>query len=1121
LREAPATFDLAGFTLDSVSEEIYWTDADGRFVYVNQAACRALGYDRETMLAMAVGDISPDFSREAWTAHWAQLKAAGTLRFEAVQATRSGTLRTVEITSTYINREGREYTCAFSRDISARKTAEAEARERERWFDESQKAGRVGSFRFDLATNAWKSSPTMDEIFGIGPDYPKTLESWIAIVAPSQRDEMAAYYAGIAARGEDFDKSYRIIRVRDGEERWVHGRARFLRDEAGRIVSMSGTISDITESKQAEDALRSSEAKFAGAFANAPLMMAISSVEEGRYIDVNRRFCETVGLPREEIIGRRSTELGLLTPEARTRILEAFSQSGHIDGIELPVFTPDGRVLDCIFGADSVDIGGHSCFLSTALDITDRRRAEEALRRSEEKFAKVFDQAPLLMTLSELSDGRYVDVNRRFTEVSGYSRGEAVGRTSIELGWITPQDRARIVEGIRRDGRVSDIGLELVARDGRRVDCLFYGEIVTVEDRSLLLSIGLDVTDRHRAEEALRRSEERFNLFMENLPAAAFIKDPEGVTLMANRYLRELAGGIDMVNRTTAELFPPEIAAKMISDDRRALAAGLTVVEEAVPDASGNTRHFQTIKFPVPLEGGREVLGGIAVEITDRKRAEEALRAQERILRSLVDANPESLFLLSPDATVVLANRSFAERLGKPIDEVVGRNVRELVADPVIGSRLEQMKDAVTGGKPLVFEDIRGGSTLENRIYPIFGPGGTVEYVAVLAIDITEKIRMQEQLIRSQKLESLGVLAGGIAHDFNNILTSILGNLSFARRMIGADHRAAERLSECQKATVRAGDLTQQLLTFARGGAPVKETVDAVALLREMVPFALHGSNIRGEIETAPGLWPLDADKGQIGQVVNNLLINAKQAMLGGGVVTVRGRNETVGPGAAGSLAAGRYVAITIRDGGCGIPRENIGRIFDPYFTTKEGGTGLGLASVHSIVRRHGGSIEVSSTPGEGTEFLIRLPAAQVTDAPSPVDAGPAIATGSGRILVMDDEPMISSLARMMLDDLGYSAETCADGAEAVERYRDAMAAGEPFRAAILDLTVPGGLGGREAAERILAIDPGATLIVSSGYSSDPVLSAHAEYGFRGVIAKPYAIETLAAELARLTNPLK
>jgi PAS domain S-box-containing protein len=386
-------------------------------------------------------------------------------------------------------------------------------------------------------------------------------------------------------------------------------------------------------------------------------------------------------------------------------------------------------------------------------------------------------------------------------------------------------------------------------------------------------------------------------------------------------------------------------------------------------------------------------------------------------------------------------------------------------------------------------------------------------------VDISERKRAETEREKVERLESLGLLAGGIAHDFNNILTAVIGNVSLARMRIRVDHGADERLADSEKALDRAVELVRQLHTFSRGGAPVKGVVDIEQLLREVVSFALHGSNCKGKYVISEGLRHLDADAGQIHQAINNLIINAVQAMPDGGIITIAAANETVENGADQQLSPGHYVKITISDQGTGIPAEYLGRIFDPYFTTKPNGTGIGLASVFSIVRRHGGNIYVSSITGEGTNFSIMLPAAdEIASSAETTSAIMAQHPADKSVLVMDDEEMIRSLTDEILKELGYTPVTCMDGTEAVELYRANLAKGSPFAAVILDMTIPGGMGGKEAAARILEIDPDAVLIISSGYSVDTTYSGEADPVFSGAVSKPYSVRQIAGELARLTT---
>jgi signal transduction histidine kinase len=371
-----------------------------------------------------------------------------------------------------------------------------------------------------------------------------------------------------------------------------------------------------------------------------------------------------------------------------------------------------------------------------------------------------------------------------------------------------------------------------------------------------------------------------------------------------------------------------------------------------------------------------------------------------------------------------------------------------------------------------------------------------------------EQRRLEQELLRAQKIESVGVLAGGIAHDFNNLLTGILGNISLAKLFAEKDERIITRLTEAEKACQRATTLTQQLLTFSKGGAPVRQTVSIAELLRESTVFALRGSNVRADLMIAEDLWPIDADAGQINQVIHNVVLNAAQAMPDGGAIQVRAENMVLHAGAPLPLPAGRYLKIAMIDRGCGIPADILPKIFDPYFTTKAHGSGLGLASAYAIITKHDGYITAASEVSVGTTFSIYLPAAQ--HPVPPVQEGPVTPSrGVGRILVMDDEEIVRELLSELLTILGYTVVCTRDGAEAIAAYQRAQATGHRFTAVILDITVPGGLGGKETIAQLRTIDPQVNALVSSGYTQDPILANFAQYGFRGMVPKPYTVEQL------------
>jgi PAS domain S-box-containing protein len=506
-------------------------------------------------------------------------------------------------------------------------------------------------------------------------------------------------------------------------------------------------------------------------------------------------------------------------------------------------------------------------------------------------------------------------------------------------------------------------------------------------------------------------------------------------------------------------------------------------------------------------------------DIEERKRVEAKLRKEESIRGMVFEAIPDMIAVIDPSYRIVHSN--WGAGYDYVPEEVRTNNPYCYDAFyPGRGKLCEpcHAQEVFRTGRPLFKEKFNPSiGYMEIRAYPIFDETGKVSLVVEHIRDITEHKKLEEEILKSQKLESLGVLAGGIAHDFNNLLTSVLGNISLSRLLAVENERLTRRLDDAEKATLRAGDLTRQLLTFSRGGAPVKKVVSIKQIVLDSVSFALRGSNVRCDFHLPDNLLSVEADPSQISQVVNNLIINADQSMPDGGVISVGAENARIGEEELPTLPAGSYVKLSVRDGGCGIAEENMDKIFDPYFTTKPKGTGLGLATVYSIIRKHEGLITVDSIVGKGSTFHIYLPALESEAAPTDSPTRHAM-KGTGRILVMDDEEVIREVACEILRHLGYEVESCSCGKEAVRIYESAMAVA-PFSAVLMDLTIPGGMGGKETMSQLLRIDPEVKGIVSSGYSNDPILANHSEYGFRGVVMKPYDIVELGNALHQVLQP--
>jgi PAS domain S-box-containing protein len=655
------------------------------------------------------------------------------------------------------------------------------------------------------------------------------------------------------------------------------------------------------------------------------------------------------------------------------------------------------------------------------------------------------------------------------------------------------------------------------------------------QQTEVLIRINTHINLRKKAlklketQEELLHQKNKLEALINSIPDPIYIKDVENTYIGCNRAFEEVAGRPEqeIVGKKDHAVFSAEVAASFGTKDQKMLSSGTAQrIEELIIAPDGEHLFFDIRKTPYIGSDGK-LLGliGICRNINELKQAQQQAEEERERLSVTLQSIGDGVITTDVHGKTVFINRAAeqltgwenADAVGKFSDEIFrifDEKTERKAPNPVerilrAGKRLALSRDAVLqrkDGTKISVAD--SGAPIRDRKNRVIG-------VVIIFRDITQEKKMEQERVKIRKLESVGVLAGGIAHDFNNLLSAILGNIELASSGITGDSKISALLADAQKATERATKLTYQLLTFSKGGEPIKEKTSLPDLVSESANFVLHGSLVSCEFSFADDLWMIHADSGQISQVIQNIILNAKDAMPNGGRIRVECSNvQDLASGLLLRRYKGNFVRITLQDTGAGIPRDIIDRIFDPYFTTKKEGNGLGLAICHSIVKKHGGHITVHSEPQQGTTFSIYLPAMPAPETAAAEPQAREKTISSTKIMVMDDDLMLRNLARSQLAALGHEAVLVKDGAEAISTYQEMQESDSPIDLVILDLTIPGGMGGKETAQKLLQLNPEAKLIVASGYSNDPVMAEYSEYGFRAAVAKPFTLKELRKAIA-------
>jgi PAS domain S-box-containing protein len=976
-------------------------DQNGKVYEANQRFAEMLGYSADEMRQLHAWDWDGKFSR-VQIMEMLRLIGADGDHFETIHRRKDGTVFDVEISTNGAVLAGQKLVFCVCRDISPRKAAERALRESETRLNLALAAAQMGVWEWNLQTDAAFWSPECYGIFGV-ESFGGNLDSFMKLIHPEDLNRVMTRSKQALANRTFYREEFRII-LPGGEVRWVYSLGQGEYDENGRPRRMVGTITDITEKKQAQAALEESLSLYKATLESTADGILVVD-HEGRMVSWNQKFTSMWRLPAELNATRDDDKAlafvldQLVDPEGflhKVRELYAQPAAESSDSFHFK----DGRVFERYSipqYLDSTIVGRVWSFR----DVTARQQAEKALLDTREHLELALKGADLGTWDWDVSTGA-VRFNERWAEMLGYRLEEIEPHVGSWERLVHPDDRPAVTAALNAH---------------------LKGK-----------------TPFYETEHRLRR------------------KSGEWVWIL---------------------------------DKGR-------VIER---DSQGN-----------PLRAC-----GTHLDISDRKQSEDALRAHLSFLQTLMDTIPSPIFYKNAEGVYLGCNQALSDFLGLPKDKIIGRTVYELYPRDMADNYFAM--DSALFRKPGVqiydYSMLHADGSIHdvnfNKATYLTPQGAPAGLVGVM-IDITDRKKSEIERSRLSKLESLATLAGGIAHDFNNILTAIMGNISLAIIDLRQNEPIWSILNDAEKACIQAQTLARQLLTFAKGGAPIKELISLAIKVTETALFVSRGSNVKCKFDFPEDLWGVQADPGQINQVFQNLIINAIQAMPTGGTIQVRGENLEVRQGSNLPLDPGNYVKTSVQDQGIGIPAEYLPRIYDPYFSTKQKGSGLGLATVYSIVTNHQGHIAVESVLGVGTTVHVYLPATPQR----PIEPAPEktkVVTGQGKVLVMDDEDIVRQTLSKMLAYLGYEVTFARDGDDAIGQFIQARELGEAFDAVILDLTVPGGMGGKAAIEKLLRIDPQTKAIVSSGYSDDPIMANFAAYGFSGVIAKPYKVAELSAVL--------
>jgi len=1113
--------NLLTYLLENIPDLIYFKDKNSRFVEISKSKADQVGLPREEVLSKTDFDyFTKEHAEQAYKDEQKIIKTGKPIKAKIEKETHpDGRITWVSTTKIpqYDGKGNIIGTLGISRDVTLQKKTEEQLKESE------EKTRAILSAIPDVLFQVKKDGTFLSyyagnkDILYAKPD--EFINKNIKEVLPEDLASRSIKSIKEAIKtGKIVSLEYQLP-VKDEMRDWE---ARFTK--SGKDIAIV-LIRDITEIKKAQleiyrlnDLIKQST--------NSILRMDT----EMRINYANETTKKLFGYTVSELSGK-TLEFLIAEPEPEKIQRDIFKKvsKGDTYSKEHLNIKKDGSVFFCqIKTMPLFDENGNIYgYMASLTDITEERKAREELIFRKNLLDSFLELTPDKVFFKD-RDCRFVEMSKSKAEKYNFTKDEIIGKSdfSFQKEEIAEKYFEEEQNIMNKEEPLLDQEAKLVDSDGTP-NWTSYTKVPRYDKEGNvigIIGISRDITKLKETEEELRREEELLSNAMESMEDGILVLDRNFHFTYWNNSMEKLTkiprDKILKSRKKPWEIFPNLKEAKVDKMMEQAMD-GEVVKKDKIPyELKDGTKRF-TSEMYLPLRNPEsDIYGivGVVKEITKEIEAEETLRESEEKYRILVESSKDGIYICRADRFLFVNDRlcnilcySKEELYKMEVWEIISEDDRSIVKEMERRrEKGEEMPDVYEANTITKNDDLR---FCEFSIRKITYQG--LESSMGIIRDITEYKDMEKEREKADRLESLGLLAGGIAHDFNNFLTGILGNISLAKLQLDPEDESYEILQESEKAAQSAKSLTQQLLTFSKGGTPVKVNIAIEDLVKNSANFVLSGSNVRCNFEFPDDFWNVRADRGQLTQVFNNLILNANQAMPEGGVITVRGENVVITKAKKLPLKDGKYIMIETHDRGIGIPQDVISKIFDPFFTTKQKGSGLGLSTVFSIIKRHEGFITVESEPEQGTAFFIYLPATQ-RGIVKERETEKKTFKGEGKILVMDDKSFVRNAAVKALRLFGYEVEGSTDGEDAVSLFKDAINKGKPFDVVILDLTIPGGMGGENTLKKLRGIDPKMKAIVSSGYSEDPVMSDYKKHGFNAIVNKPYQYEELCKVVSKV-----